>query len=564
MSLSQFLLGVVDLVAIGLIGVVTSMASRDLIGNAPGDISSSVIVLLRLDGFEISTIIFILATLSLTLLIIKSMCSYLLTKKLISFLLYNSSEISQNLFHQYNSLRSRPKINLNLENMRFNLTEGTNALMVGVIGGFGNMISDLSTLLFLFIGLTFVDVDTTLILFLLFSLLLLTLIKKTKQNTRRIAENYEKYSIHRNDLIQLSARNYREIHTAGLLSNLEREFGRASNSLAQTSIRREMMQFVGKYTFETLTILVSFGVLGYLLSTSELSRSIATFAMFLASIFRIMPAALRIYQGVTAIRVNRKLAENSIGEIVNRQSDKNTLDNLEALGVVKHTDLKADVVIENLDYFLSSGEKLLSIKKFVVEEGEFIGIYGRSGAGKSTLLDLLLGLLEPTYGRILIGEESATNAIKKFPGQIAYVPQNPALIRGTLRDNLTFGNISNTFPDAEMCANLFTQLGLVKRGSVANDVLSRNIDSLSGGEFQRFAIARALLTQPKLLILDEPVSALDTRTRKIVAELLRSLRGKVTIIVVSHQSELFAGTSSLYELKHHQLVEVNGKNYPNV
>jgi len=185
---------------------------------------------------------------------------------------------------------------------------------------------------------------------------------------------------------------------------------------------------------------------------------------------------------------------------------------------------------------------------FSIQEVEFVAIAGRSGSGKSTLIDLMLGLLEPTSGDIWIKGERPGIAIKKFQNEISYIPQETHIFSGSVRENIQVGVTGNKVTENE----IWQVLAKVDLESHVKS-LSKGLDSqagefgnvLSGGQKQRIGIARALISNPKLLVMDESTSALDSETEKSIIELLKNLRPKITIVAIAHRLSTFVNADRI-------------------
>jgi ABC-type multidrug transport system fused ATPase/permease subunit len=163
---------------------------------------------------------------------------------------------------------------------------------------------------------------------------------------------------------------------------------------------------------------------------------------------------------------------------------------------------------------------------------------GPSGAGKTTLVDILLGVLQADKGEAIISGLKPLEAISKWPGAIAYVPQDVALSNGTFRENLTMGYPINLAPD-ELC---WHALRVAQLESFVRDLplgldqpIGERGTNLSGGQRQRLGIARAMLTKPKLLVLDEATSALDGQTELDISNAINDLKGIVTVVMIAHR-----------------------------
>ena len=170
-----------------------------------------------------------------------------------------------------------------------------------------------------------------------------------------------------------------------------------------------------------------------------------------------------------------------------------------------------EISISNVSYKYPSREDYIFRNlKIKIKKGEIIGIKGESGSGKSTFIDLVLGLLKPNAGKILINSHDLLKIRSSFWSKVSTVSQQINLIEGTLKENLTFGD--NSITDSQIIdvlekVNLSEMLNNFSNG--LDEVIYENSSNISGGQKQRIAIARALLRNPNLLILDEATSSLD-------------------------------------------------------
>jgi ABC-type multidrug transport system fused ATPase/permease subunit len=216
------------------------------------------------------------------------------------------------------------------------------------------------------------------------------------------------------------------------------------------------------------------------------------------------------------------------------------------------------VEINNLQFKYKTDDKFeTNIKELTIVNGEFLAIVGKSGSGKSTLVDLILGVFTPQYGSIRISGKDPQSAIEEWPTALAYVPQNVHAIRGTLRENVTFGYPAGSFSDEELlsclsAAELSEFVTSEKKG--LDSMIGTNGKFLSGGERQRLGIARALLGKPKIIILDEATSSLDSQTEDKIGKTLSRIQKHVTLIVVAHRLSTVKAADRLLYIENGEII----------
>jgi len=163
---------------------------------------------------------------------------------------------------------------------------------------------------------------------------------------------------------------------------------------------------------------------------------------------------------------------------------------------------------------------------------------GPTGAGKSTLADVILGVIPPVSGAVYIDGVSPAERIRTRPGTIAYVPQDVALISGTVRENVALG-VAGDIVDERRVWEALAEARLAEFVHDAPDGLDTPIGErgvrLSGGQRQRSGVARALYSHPSVLVMDEATSALDAETEHLITQMLDSLGSDVTTVTIAHR-----------------------------
>jgi ATP-binding cassette subfamily B protein len=198
--------------------------------------------------------------------------------------------------------------------------------------------------------------------------------------------------------------------------------------------------------------------------------------------------------------------------------------------------ITGDVRFEQVG-FAYDERTILQDVSFVARPGEMVALVGLTGAGKTTLASLLPRFFEPTAGRITVdGVDVRDYDLRSLRERIALVPQEPVLFAGSIADNIRYGRLDASPADVEAAARAAHVHGFVERLPHGYDSLVAEAGAtLSGGERQRLGIARALLKDAPILILDEPTSSLDAISEEIVFDALRRLRAGRTTLVIAHR-----------------------------
>lgn len=187
--------------------------------------------------------------------------------------------------------------------------------------------------------------------------------------------------------------------------------------------------------------------------------------------------------------------------------------------------------------YQGSGEAVLHNVNFTLKKGSITALMGRSGAGKTTIADLLMGFLEPTSGEILIdGIRLSAENLSGWRHDLGYIPQEPLILNATVRENLKRFHPAATQTEMEKALRKASIWDVVEKLPHGMDtVLGDGGIRLSGGERQRIVLARVLLGNPKLIVMDEATSAMDYESEMAVRNAIRNLNAPVTILIIAHR-----------------------------
>ncbi len=219
---------------------------------------------------------------------------------------------------------------------------------------------------------------------------------------------------------------------------------------------------------------------------------------------------------------------------------------------------QADVMFNHVDFSYKDSQQVLKDVSFELKAGTRLALVGESGEGKTTITNLLLRLYEPQEGTITIDGKDIANVTQKSLRQnIAVVFQDPALFSGTVRENIAYGRPSANQKDVRTAAQAANAWSFIEKLPKGLDTLvgERGV-KLSGGQKQRIAIARAILKDAPILILDEATSSLDSKAESEVQKALEKLMQGRTTLIIAHRLSTIAGVDSIVTLKQGRVDEV--------
>jgi subfamily B ATP-binding cassette protein HlyB/CyaB len=239
------------------------------------------------------------------------------------------------------------------------------------------------------------------------------------------------------------------------------------------------------------------------------------------------------------------LAVQMLGEVMNQKPERD--DARPGL----RPELTGRIEFENVTFrYSAEGDPALEGVSFAIPAGSIFGIVGRSGSGKTTLTRLIQGLYPIQQGLLRIdGFDARELDLVHLRAGIGVVLQDNFLFHGSVRDNIACVKPNASFEEVARAARMAGADEFIERLPRGYDtILEENAENLSGGQKQRLAIARALITDPRLLIFDEATSALDPESEAIIRENLRKIAFGRTVIIVSHRLSMLANAEAILVL----------------
>jgi ABC-type multidrug transport system fused ATPase/permease subunit len=555
----QILLGFLDLAGVLVIGLLGTLSVSGLQSNGPGEGVSNVLRFLHIQNFEFQTQAGILVACAAVLLIGRTVLSIFFTRKVLFFLSQRGARISADLISK---LLAQPLLivqSRTTQEMLYSVTIGVERIVIQVLASIVVWISDFSLLIVLVLGILILDPVTGITTVVIFSIIGIFLHKFMHLRAGRLGATTTQLNIKSNEKIVEVFSSYRESVVRNRRSYYAREIGGLRFKLSNAAAEMSFLPYVSKYVIET-TVVVGSIIIGVIqLYLQDASHAIATLAVFLAAGTRIAPAALRIQQGTIAIKSGLGASTTTL-DLIDSLSEVSIVNDSNDSLETEHAGFISEVKIRNisLTYPDKVSPAILNVS-LTIAMGEIVAIVGPSGAGKTTLVDLLLGVLNPDEGSVFISGVPPLLAVQKWPGAISYVPQDVVIAEGTIRENVALGYPREEASDEHVMkalkvAHLDQFVAALPQG-IDTPVGERGA-KISGGQRQRLGIARAMFTQPHLLVLDEATSSLDGATEANISAAIHSLRGTTTVVMIAHRLSTVKNADRVVYLSNGQIIKI--------
>jgi ABC-type multidrug transport system fused ATPase/permease subunit len=474
---------------------------------------------------------------SLSLLIISLAFKTLTTFFQVRFALMKEYSIGKNLFEIYLNQPFSWFLNRNSANLNKIILSEVTAVVQGGILNFVNALSQILVIIIMLIMLTFVNLSATVFLSAGLGLAYLSIFMVTKTYLGKIGRKKVDANDARFAAVSEGFGAIKEIKAYSIESYFIEKFSSAAKSYASNLSIAHAINQLPRYILEAIAFGSLMLILVYNVAIGgDLVFLLPQITIFALAAYRLMPALNQVYSALSQIKFHAPAISDVYNEtIINR-----------TVNLQKRVDtaqsIPSGLSLENVSYAYPNSEKLIleNINLEIVAGSKF-AIIGKTGSGKSTLINLILGLVEPGSGSIKINKDKLTGSkFWNFKQLIGYVPQDIFIIDDTITANIALG-VDPKHVDTEMVeraskiANLHEYVINNASNGYQTVVGDRGI-RLSGGERQRIGIARALYRQPKILILDEATSSLDTITENTVMEAVDNLSiTDITVIIVAHR-----------------------------
>jgi ABC-type multidrug transport system fused ATPase/permease subunit len=461
------------------------------------------------------------------------------------------------LLKPYDFVKTRPPAEF-----LYSVNSGIQNLLVNAIGSIGIIFNEIVLLVIVTVAAFIVDPVVSLVSLFYFGFFAIAQGKKLNIMAQKNTYLATQESIYIDKKVMESLYLYREMHIRNARNIGSKDLVRSKLKLAQLNSNIDFLPYIAKYSMEILLVLGAFLMSAIQFLLKDAVSAITTLALFVVASSRISPAILRLQQASIRLKSGIGAADPVL----------NLLLSLKEFGTRKSSELPQEkfrgegedqclgkVSLKNVDFKYFDGNAL-ALKDINLEilPGQMVAIVGPSGNGKSTLVDLIMGAILPTKGSVLIDGKEPKSFINLYPGSIGYVAQESVFTNTSVKSNLLLGVDESKIDDMEIW-NTLSKVGLV---DVINS-LEKGLNSpigerglmLSVGQRQRLSIARALITKPKILLFDEPTSSLDAYSEELISNLINSLKGDSTIIVIAHRLKTIREADLVVVMKNGRIVQ---------
>jgi ABC-type bacteriocin/lantibiotic exporter with double-glycine peptidase domain len=554
---TQGALALLDLLGVAVLGAIGALAIRGVQSKPAGNRLSEFLELARLDSFTFQQQVGILGVFAVSVLVLKTLLSIWVSRKTLFFLSSKASQLSLRLFRSCLFSSDVRIIRRKIADIQFAVGVGANSLTVGTLGTFSSIIADVCVVLTVGAGAFIVDPTTSVIAILLFSIVALVLYRFLHKKARTLGIEITSAAITTDEIISQAIFGFRELYTKNSQEIYSEKIKKTRDRFGTAYASQNFLPNISKYVIEIALIVGALSIAAIQFLLYDSTKAAASLTLFLAAGSRVGPALLRLQQNLVTIQAHTGAAEPTL-RLIQEFTHSQTTQSLDTqMPFVK---FKSTINLENVMFGYSQDEMLISNLNLELNEGDFLAIVGPSGSGKSTLLDLMLGLIKPNSGQIRVSGVRPDQAVQMWPGRIAYVPQDVFLINGTILENITFGyNISQINHEDLSYAIDNSALRDFVENSPQNleTIVQERGTSLSGGQKQRIGIARALITRPGILFLDEATSSLDSISEVSITKSIHSLKKSTTLIIVAHRLSTILKADKFLYISNEKIVQAN-------
>jgi ABC-type multidrug transport system fused ATPase/permease subunit len=382
-----------------------------------------------------------------------------------------------------------------------------------------------------------------------FMLLIISRFKKAiKKATKEVRKEQSKIVA----VVQQGLESMRVVKAFGRQDLEQEELSEVSKATVQAALKARRVKALLAPMVNVIVALCTAFVLwrssSLILRGAMTAGALTVFLSYLAQLFKPVKDLATMTNTIaqTAVGVERVRAILEADDVIPEKADAR-----------EPEAFRGDIAFDHVQFGYDKEAKVLNNVSFKVSAGQMVGVVGPTGSGKSTVVSLIPRFYDPVVGKVTIdGVDVRDFTLRGLRSQIGYVLQETVLFRGTVAENIAYGKGGATRAEVEEAAELANAAEFINKMPHRYDTMVGDRgDTLSGGQRQRIGIARAIIRNSPILILDEPTAALDTESEKLVMDALRRLMQKRTVITIAHRLSTIRDADKIIVLKDGALAE---------
>ena len=382
-----------------------------------------------------------------------------------------------------------------------------------------------------------------------FMLLIISRFKKAvKKATKEVRREQSKIV----DVVQQGLQSMKVVKAFGRQDLEQEELSEVSKATVEAALKARRVKALLSPMVNVIVALCTAFVLwrssSLILRGAMTAGALTVFLSYLAQLFKPVKDLATMTNTIaqTAVGVERVRAILEADDVIPEKADAR-----------EPEAFRGDIAFDHVDFGYDKEAKVLNNVSFKVSAGQMVGVVGPTGSGKSTVVSLIPRFYDPVVGKVTIdGIDVRDFTLRGLRSQIGYVLQETVLFRGTVAENIAYGKGGATRAEVEEAAQLANAADFINKMPHGYETMVGDRgDTLSGGQRQRIGIARAIIRNSPILILDEPTAALDTESEKLVMDALHRLMQKRTVITIAHRLSTIRDADKILVLKDGVLAE---------
>lgn len=477
------------------------------------------------------------------------------------FVHYNKLNMQKQLLEIYLNKPYEYYLDTNFSEIFQNITENTGAAFI-MLSHILAFFTEIIVSLFLLVTIFIIDPMMTILVCVVLLLLIIFLAKIIRPIMEREGRKRQKYGRQGSKWLMQAVHGIKEIKIAkresyfleNYVSNEKRCLDAARKDSILNSLPRILIE-----SFSVSAMLLSIVIMVWL--GNDINKLLPVLSAFAMAAVRLMPSAHRIVVYMNELAYYEPALDALVINFRDLNNKNMNDDKSQITGSRQKTrfSMKTEIILSDITYHYPNMEhNVLTDAKMAIPIGKSIGIVGASGAGKTTVADILLGLLKPQKGKVLADGIDVTEFYGEWLSKIGYIPQMIFMMDDSIRSNVAFGVARDEVDDERVWKVLEeAQLADFVHGlpkGLDTEIGERGV-RLSGGQRQRIGIARALYSDPDLLIFDEATSALDNDTEAAMIESVNHLHGKKTMVIIAHRLQTIEGCDIVYRVESGKIIK---------